>query len=179
MFKYGIYFLIALFSQSFAYAETHEEDLGHGEHTKTADSIHDIAPLVVGCTEDKAALTNSIDCDRDRFMPDCVKISLSENPVIRWTSFDLVRHNVVILKEGVSFDERVVGFDVTSEQREKLPSEWSYNFETGEFIGRPNAELKNIQEPLVSLVNTGVGTYNIWCRYHFAAGMVMKLFVVE
>lgn len=179
MFRCVFFLLFALFFAPFVHAETNEEGSCLGKHSQTTDSINDIAPLAVGCTEEEAVLTNSIDCDRDRFMPNCVKISLSKNPVITWKSFDLVRHNVVILKKGVHFDERAVGFDIDNKQRENLPAEWSYNFETGEFMGRPNGELRNIDKPIVSLVNTGVGEYDIWCRYHFLVGMVMKLFVVE
>ncbi|MGR3178485.1 MAG: hypothetical protein ACUZ8E_10555 [Candidatus Anammoxibacter sp.] len=184
MFKYGLYILFTLFFASLAYAETHDGNPGHGghgEHGRVASSINDIAPLAATCTEETAELTNSIDCDMATFAPDCAKISLSGNPVITWTSFDFALHNVVVLKEDVPFDERAVGFDVISEviATETLPSEYSYNFETGEFIGRPNGEFFNVREPSVSLVNTGPGVYNIWCRYHWLFGMVMKLIVVE
>ena len=151
----------------------------HAVHGKEVTSKSDIAPLQVSCTEESAVQTNSIDCDNSRFSPDCVKISLSENPVITWKSFDSVRHNVIVLKDGVPLEQRAVGFDVTGEQRENLPSEWSYNFETGEFFGRPEGEFRNIDDNLVSVENSGPGEYNIWCRYHFFSGMVMKLIVVE
>ena len=182
MFKYGLYILFTLFFASFAYAETHDGNPGHGghgEHGRVASSINDIAPLAATCTEETAELTNSIDCEMGKFVPDCVKISLSENPVITWTSLDPTVHNVVVLKDGVSFDKRAVGFDVISEEIAFLPSEYSYNFETGEYKGRPNGEFFNVREPSVSLVNTGPGVYNIWCRYHWLFGMVMKLIVVE
>lgn len=172
MIRYNTYIIFAiLLISKLLYADMHDDP------TQDANSINDIAPLEVRCTEDEAVLANSIDCDRNRFLPDCVKISLSENPVINWTSFDFVRHAVVILKEGVPFDERAVGFDMSFEERERFPATWWFNFKTGEFIGRDNNQLRNVQAPDVSLVNTGEGVYNIWCRYHFAVGMVMKLIV--
>ncbi|MGR3318689.1 MAG: hypothetical protein ACUZ8O_09430 [Candidatus Anammoxibacter sp.] len=183
MFKCGFYILFALFFTSFVYAESHKEDMGHGEHNREVKSVRDIEALQVeGCDEESAVSVNAIDLDRNKFVQDCVKISLSENPEVTWASFDFPRHNVVIMKVDTEFDERVVGFDVAFERENgffDFSGTWTYNFETGEFVGRPNGELRNIKEPAVSLVNTGEGVYDIWCRYHAFAGMVMELIVVE
>ncbi|MGR3219020.1 MAG: hypothetical protein ACUZ8H_04270 [Candidatus Anammoxibacter sp.] len=179
MFKYVYYALFALFFSSFGYAGTHEEGLGHGEHVR-AETREDIEALQVeGCDEETAVFVNAIDLDRNKFVQDCVKISLSENPVVTWTSFDFFRHNVVIMKEGTEFSERAVGSDVAIERRSSLPETYTYNFETGEFVGRPNGEIRNVKKPVISLVNTGEGVYDIWCRYHSFAGMFMELIVVE
>lgn len=170
MFKSCIYFLLfTLFLAPFVYAVPHD---GHDSNSNLdSNPIFDMAPLAVSCTEDSATLTNTIDLDSHLFSPDCVKISLSENPVITCTTFDLVRHDVVVLKEGVDFGDRDVGQDLLNEQRGRLPESWSYNFETGEFV--------NIRrESDVSSLNTGEGKYNIWCRYHVAFGMAMVLFVM-
>ena len=174
-----VFFLILVLSLSSAFTTVYGDDGGHGEHAMEMTSIMQVGPLAVDCGEEEAVETNIIDCDRDRFMPDCVKISLSNDPVITWKSFDFVRHNVVVLKDGVPFAEKAVGTDVTNADRERFPDEFTYNFETGEFLGRPNGELRNINDELVSPVNTGVGEYIIWCRYHAVAGMTMRLFVVE
>ena len=179
MVKCGFYILFTLFFASFVYAGAHEDDLGHGEHAR-AESFEDIEALQVeGCDEESAVSVNAIDLDRNKYVQDCVKISLSENPEVTWTSFDFPRHNVVIMKVGTEFSERAVGSDVAIERRSSLPETYTYNFETGEFVGRPNGEIRNIQEPAVSLVNTGEGVYDIWCRYHSFVGMIMELIVVE
>lgn len=176
MVKYGLYTIFTLTLAFSIFTWNAIADDNHAEHEET---IHDIAPLAVSCSEDEAIETNSIECDMSKFIPDCVKISLSNNPNINWKSFDFARHNIVILKEEVPFDEKAVSFDVTGEQRDNFPADFPYNFETGEFLGRPRGELRNREEPIVSLVNSGPGVYNIWCRYHFLSGMTMKLFVVE
>ena len=179
MMKYTFYLILVLFLSSAFTTVFGGDDGGHDGHLMEMKSMRDLGPLAVDCEEEEAIETNIIDCDRDRFMPDCVKISLSNDPVITWKSFDFVRHNVVVLKDGLSFDEKAVGTDVTNEDRERLPDEFTYNFETGEFLGRPNGELRNIDDEIVSSANTGVGEYIIWCRYHVLAGMTMRLFFVE
>ena len=178
--KYVFYLaLLLFFSSAFTTVYGHDSGGHDGEHSIEMRFRDQVGSLAVDCGEEEAVETNIIDCDRDKFMPDCVKISLSNDPVITWKSFDFVRHNVIVLKDGVPFDEKAVGADVTNADRERLPDEFTYNFETGEFLGRPNGELRNIDDELVSPVNTGVGEYIIWCRYHILSGMTMKLFVVE
>ena len=107
MFKYSIYFLLfTLFLAPFVYAGSHDG------HDSDSNSIFDMAPLAVSCTEESATLTNIIDLDQSKFSPSCVKISLSENPVITYTSFDFPMHDVVLLKEGVYFGDRAVRQDL-------------------------------------------------------------------
>jgi len=173
MFKYSILILIsaislAAFNINSVFAEMEME------HDKDDASILELAPLAVGCTVETAVLTNVVDLDRNKFIPNCIKISLSDNPTVKCTSFDFVRHDVVILKDGVSFGDRVVSHDLSSEERKNLPSEWTYNFETGEFLRR-----RNDVNPSLSTENIGEGPYNIWCRYHFLSGMTMRLWVVQ
>jgi len=172
MFKYSIGISILAFSLIF-----NVNGLSAGEmemHLDNDDaSILELAPLVVGCTEETATLTNVIDLDRSKFLPNCVKISLSANPVIKCTTFDFARHDVIILKEDVSFNDRVVSYDMTAKSRVRLPEEWSYDFSTGEFLPKPDENNASFSE-----INTGEGIYNIWCRYHLLSGMTMRLIVV-
>lgn len=168
--KYGMFVLIFMLAITYAVNIFAETEMVHDEDNA---SILGRAPLAVSCTEEEAVLKNVISLDNSRFVPDCVKVSLSDNPVIECTTFDFVRHDVVILKDGVDFGDRAVSYDMTSAEREKLAPTWSYNFETGEFLPRRNSE-----EPSFSTLNTGEGAYNIWCRYHFLSGMTMRLWVV-
>lgn len=176
----SVFYLLcgALFVSTSLYAGHEGGDNGHGG-MQPAKSLRDIAPLAVSCTEEEADAVNAVACDRNRFVSDCVKITLSEDPIVTWESFDFARHNVVILKEGGAFRGRAVGSDITSDELSNFPSTWTYDFSTGEFLGRPDGEFRNIDEPVVSSENSGAGVYNIWCRYHWLGGMVMKLIVVE
>ncbi len=165
----AIFLTVFFISVPVVFAQHHNH---RGSDADDLRALSEPAPLDVSCTQATATKTNTINMDGNAFEPKCAKISLSENPIIDCPTFDFAKHNVIILKQGATFANRVISYDVNAENLKWLPSSWTYNFETGEFL-----KDKNDTEATFSEENIGEGAYNIWCRYHLGFNMVMKLFV--